>query len=69
MVGSGTIDPSLGALYLGYSTNYLWGVQIAATVRIGENVYGYSRGNRTEFSTRRIFVTEFSEPHGLHLAV
>ena len=50
-LGSGTFDPSLGALYLGYSTNYYWGTQIVATVRMGENDHGYRLGNRTDLET------------------
>jgi len=50
-LGSGTIDPSLGVLYLGYTANYYWGTQIVATMRTGENDNGYRLGNRGEFET------------------
>ncbi len=30
-LGSGTFDPSIGALYLGYTTDYYWGTQFVAT--------------------------------------
>ncbi len=50
-LGSGTFDPSLGALYLGYSTKYYWGTQIVATVRMGENDHGYRLGNQTDVET------------------
>ena len=34
-LGSGTFDPSIGALYLGYTSKYYWGTQIVATMRMG----------------------------------
>ena len=45
-LGSGTFDPSIGALYLGYTGNYYWGTQVVATMRTGDNDNGYRLGNR-----------------------
>ncbi len=50
-LGSGTFDPSIGALYLGYTTDYYWGTQFVATIRMGENTQGYRLGNRVDLET------------------
>ncbi len=50
-LGSGTFDPSIGALYLGYTSKYYWGTQIVATMRMGENDNGYRLGNRIELES------------------
>ena len=50
-LGSGTVDPSIGALYLGYTSHYYWGTQIVATMRTGENDNGYRLGSRLELES------------------
>ena len=50
-LGSGTYDPSIGALYLGYNTHYYWGTQFVATIRTGENNHGYRLGNRVDLES------------------
>ena len=50
-LGSGTLDPWIGALYLGYTGNYYWGAQIVATMRTGENDNGYRLGDRIALET------------------
>ncbi len=50
-LGSGTYDPSIGALYIGYTTSYYWGSQFVATLPLGENDNGYRLGNRFELET------------------
>ena len=50
-LGSGTFDPSIGALYFGYTSKYYWGTQIVATMRTGENDNGYRLGSRIELES------------------
>ena len=50
-LGSGTYDPSIGFLYLGYTTSFYWGTQVVATMRSDENDNGYRLGNRLELET------------------
>ena len=47
-LGSGTYDPQLGALYLGFSEQWYWGGQGTATIRFKKNDNGYKLGNRLD---------------------
>lgn len=44
-IGSGTVDLLPGVTYLGQADALSWGMQLAATVRLGENDNGYRFGN------------------------
>ena len=50
-LGSGTYDPSIGALYIGYTTDYYWCTQFVATLPLGQNDHGYRLGGRFELET------------------
>ena len=45
-LGSGTWDPYVALTYLGQTDNTSWGLQSGIKTRLGENVEGYSLGNR-----------------------
>lgn len=44
--GSGTVDLMPGATYLGQTSDWSWGVQGLATIRLGENERDYRLGHR-----------------------
>ncbi len=45
-LGSGTLDPFLGATYSGQSSLLSWGVQSTYKLRLGDNSRDYSLGNK-----------------------
>ena len=49
-LGSGTVDLIPGFLYRGNTTDISWGFQYLATLRIGTNAQGYSRGDQHEIN-------------------
>jgi len=50
-LGSGTYDLIPGLTYLGRYSNFSWGSQIIATLRLGENNHDYTLGNRLDITT------------------
>ena len=48
-LGSGTVDPFLGATYLRQWNRYSWGAQSTYRFRLGSNSKNYSLGNRFDF--------------------
>lgn len=44
-LGSGTVDPQLGATYLGQTDKASWGVQTSHKIRLYENKYDYRLGD------------------------
>ncbi len=49
-IGSGTYDLLLGITYTGLRSDYSWGAQFGATVRLGENDRDYTLGNIYQIS-------------------
>lgn len=49
-LGSGTVDLLPGITYLGQADNFSWGAQGIATLHIGTNDNGYSKGDRFDSS-------------------
>lgn len=45
-LGSGTWDPFVALTYLGQTDNTSWGLQSGIKTRLGENVEGYTLGNK-----------------------
>ena len=50
-LGSGTYDLIPGITYLGHNSNYSWGAQGLATIRLGENSNDYTLGNKVELTS------------------
>ncbi|MEM7572675.1 MAG: transporter [Bacteroidota bacterium] len=50
-LGSGTIDPWLGATYLGQTAVFSWGAQTTYRLRAGTNDRDFSYGNRLDLTT------------------
>ncbi len=49
-IGSGTVDPFLGATYFGQSNIFSWGAQSTYKFRIDDNSEGYTLGNELKLN-------------------